>query len=62
MGGWEEEDEKGEEEGGGVWRACGDVKLVDVEDDEDADDVDDIGDDVIDDGEKTFFLGEKVES
>ena len=39
MGGREEEDEKGEEEGG-VWRACGDVKLVDVEDDEDVDDVD----------------------
>ena len=34
MGGREEEDEKGEEEGG-VWRACGDVNLVDVEDDED---------------------------
>ena len=54
MGGWEEEDEKGEEEG--VWRACGDVELVDVEDDEDVDDVEDIDDDVIDDGEKTFFF------
>ena len=54
MGGWEEEDEKGEEEGG-VWRACGDVELVDVEDDEDVDDVDDIDDDVIDDGEKPLF-------
>ena len=56
MGGREEEDEKGEEEGG-VWRACGDVNLVDVEDDEDVDGVDDIDED-----EKTFFLGEKVES
>ena len=55
MGGWEEEDEKGEEEGG-VWQACGDVELVDVEDDEDVYDVDDIDDDVIDDGEKTFFF------
>ena len=62
MGGGEEEDEKGEEEEGGVWRACGDVKLVDVEHDEDVDDVDDIDDDVIDDGEKPFSLGEKVES
>ena len=56
MGSREEEDKKGEEEGGGVWRACGDVKLVDVEDDEDVDDVDDIDDDVIDDDEKPFFL------
>ena len=63
MGGREEEDEKGEEEGG-VWRACGDDKLVDVEDDEDVDevddiddvdDVDDIDDDVIDDDEKPLF-------
>ena len=37
MGGGEEEDEKGEEEEGGVWRACGDVELVDFEDDEDVD-------------------------
>ena len=43
MGGREEEDEKGEEEEGGVWRACGDVNLVDVEDDEDVDDEDDDG-------------------
>ena len=50
MGGREEEDEKGEEEGG-VWRACGDDNLVDVEDDEDVDDVKDIDDD-----EKPFFL------
>ena len=54
MGGREEEDEKGEEEGG-VWRACGDVNLVDVEDDEDVDDVDDIDEDIIDNDEKTFF-------
>ena len=54
MGGREEEDEKGEEKGG-VWRACGDVKLVDVEDDEDVDDVDDIDDEVIDEDEKPFF-------
>ena len=54
MGGREEEDEKGEEEGG-VWRACGDVNLVDVEDDEDVDDVDDIDDDVIDDDEQPLF-------
>ena len=38
-----------------MWRACGDVELVDVEDDEDVDDVDDIDDDVIDDGEKPLF-------
>ena len=54
MGGREEEDEKGEEEGG-VWRACGDVKLVHVEDDEDVDDVDDIDDGVIDEDEKPLF-------
>ena len=52
MGGREEEDEKGEEEGG-VWRACGDDELVDVEDDEDVDDVDDIDDDVM---MKNYFL------
>ena len=39
-----------------MWRACGDVKLVDVEDDEDVNDVDDIDDDVIDDGEKPFLF------
>ena len=57
MGGREEEDEKGEEEGG-VWRACGDV-----EDDEDVDDVDDIDEDIIlVTMKKPFSLGEKVES
>ena len=52
MGGREEEDEKGEEEEGGVWRACGDVNLVDVED---VEDVDDIDEGVIDEDENPFF-------